>query len=189
MQPYKNRNRTGDTFSFEPVTVNEVFKQLKGLKWKKGSRVNDLPPGSLKDVAIYIAKPLSYIINLCLETGTVPEDFKIGKVTPVYKSGSKHVMNNYRPITMLPICSKILERCVHSQLMKYLKKNELLSKNEFGFCQNRSTEIAAMIFLDSIRKNMDAGKMTGAIFIDLGTAFDTLSHSQILNNLNELWYS
>ena len=89
-------------------------------------------------------------------------------------------MDNYRPISVLPVCSKILEKCVHHQLTSFLEEKGLLSKCQFGFRKQRNTEQAATLFVDSIRKNMNAGKMTGAIFVDLSKAFDTLSHSQII---------
>ena len=183
-RPFPNQNKTYTTFKFRQVTVNEVFKQLKGLQRKKSCGVDNLAAGYLKDSAINIAKPLTYIINLCLVQGEVPEDFKIGKVTPIHKSGAKNIMDNYRPVTVLPLCSKILERCVHSQLMDHLENHKLLSKNQHGFRRKRNTEITATIFVDTIRRNMDEGRLTGAIFIDLSKAFDTLSHSQIINNLS-----
>ena len=180
---YQNRNKTYTTFKFRPVTVNETFKHLKRLKRNKSYGIHNLPPGFLKDTAINIAKPLNYVLNLCLSQGKIPEDFKIGKVTPIFKSRSKHQLDNYRPIIVLPICSNILEHCIHSQLMDNLETHKLLAKDQFGFRRKRSTEVAATIFVDSIKRNMDAGKLTGAIFIDLSKAFDTLSHSQIISNL------
>ena len=85
---------------------------------------------------------------------------------------------------MLPICSKVLERCIPSQLMNHLETHKLLSQDQFGFRNKGNTEAAATIFVDSIRKNMDLGKLTGAIFIYLSKAFDTLSHSHIINNFS-----
>lgn len=93
-------------------------------------------------------------------------------------------MDNYRPISVLPICSKIFEKCVHHQLTSFLEEKGLLSKFQFGFRKQRNTEQAATLFMDSIRKNMNAGKMTGAIYVDLSKAFDTLSHKQIIANLS-----
>ena len=83
---------------------------------------------------------------------------------------------------MLPIYLKILERCIHSQLMNHLETLKLLSQDQYGFHSKQNTKSAATIFVDSISKIMDLGKLTG-IFIDLRKAFDTLSHSQIVNNL------
>ena len=92
-----------------------------------------------------------------------------------------HQLDNYRQFTVFPICSKILERCIHSQLMDYLETHKLLSKHQFGFRRNRSTEDATTIFIDSIRRNIDTNKLTGAIF-DVIKTFDTLSRSQIIAN-------
>ena len=132
-QPYQNPNKTYTTFKFTPVTVNETFKQLKKLKRKKASGIDNLPPGFLKDAAFNIAKPLNHLINLCLPTGKMPKALKIGKITHLFKNGSKHQFDNYRPITVLPICSKVLELCIHSQLMNHLETHELLSQDQFGF--------------------------------------------------------
>ena len=182
--PFINYNKTLKSFNFSPVTVMEVFKHLKKLKRNKAAGVDNLPPGFLKDISVSVAKPLTHVINLCLLNGSLPDDFKIGKVTPVYKSGSKHCLDNYRPITVLSICSKILEKVIHSQLMGYLENLKLISKSQYGFRSKRSTELAVTLFTDNIRKNTDNGKLTGAIFIDLSKAFDTLGHNQIIANLS-----
>jgi len=93
-------------------------------------------------------------------------------------------MDNYRPITVLPICSKIFERCIYVQLTNFLETNKLLSDYQFGFRSARNTESAVTLFTDEIRLNMNNSKLTGSIFIDLSKAFDTLSHAQILKNLS-----
>ena len=97
-------------------------------------------------------------------SGVVPSDFKTARVVPVYKSGAHDNFDNYRPISVLPAISKILEKCVHSQLIEHLEKNNLLSQNQFGFCKYRSTELAVVWFTDQIRRSMDAGILTGAIY-------------------------
>lgn len=87
-------------------------------------------------------------------------------------------------MTVLPVCSKIFEKCIHSQVSQFLENNDILSQTQFGFRKNRNTELAATLFLDHLRQNMDNGQMTGAIFVDLSKAFDTLSHAQIIKNLS-----
>ena len=89
-------------------------------------------------------------------------------------------LDNYPPVTVLPACSKILEKCIHSQVSKFLEEN---NRNTFGFRKQRNTELAATLFLDEVRENISNGKMTGAIFVDLSKAFDSLGHAQILENL------
>ena len=93
-------------------------------------------------------------------------------------------MDNYRPITVLPVCSKILEKCIHNQLLTYLEDLKLLSSRQFGYRKQRNTELAATLLLDEVRENMNRGEITGSIFIDLSKAFDTLGHAQIINNLS-----
>ena len=80
----------------------------------------------------------------------MPDAFKGAKVTPIFKSGPRDDFDNYRPISVLPIISKILERCVHVQIMEYLESHELLSTYQFGFRKNRSTELATVCFIDQV---------------------------------------
>ena len=156
----KNYSNTVRRFNFKQVQVIEVFKNLKNLNRKKSIGLDDLPPGLFKDAASVITRPLTHIINLSLSTGIVPGDWKKGKIVPIYKSGSIKNVDNYRPITILPIASKILEKCVHSQVLNHLEDNKLLSDAQFGYRPHRSTELAATLFLDDIRKNMDKGQLT-----------------------------
>ena len=151
-QPYQNPNKSYTTFKFTPVPVNETFKHLKKLKRKKASDIDNLSPGFFKDIAFNIAKPLSHLINVCLSADKMPKAFKNGKITSFFKNGSKHQFDNYRPIIVLPICSKNLERCIHFQLMNHIETHKLLSQSQYGFRSKQSTEAAATIFVDSVRK-------------------------------------
>ena len=135
----------------------------------------------LKDAALVLTKPLTFIINLSLETGVVPSEWKVA--TNLYKSGSLAEINNYRPISILPTLSKILEKIVYKQLMAHLERHSLLFEYQFGFHLNCSTELTVTYFTDLIRKEADNGKATGAVFIDLSKAFDTISHSVLLCKL------
>ena len=182
-KPIEIASRTNKKFNFKYVSKLFVEKQLNSLKRNKASGLDDLPPGLLKDAARVISKPLNHIINLSLQTGIIPSDWKVAKVTPIYKSGAKTKTDNYRPISILPILSKILEKAVQLQITEYLEENKLLSDKQFGYRKKRSTELATTLFIDDIRKEIDQGKMTGAVFIDLSKAFDTLGHSTLISKL------
>ena len=95
--------------------------------------LDEKPPLFLQDTAYVISKPLAHIINCSLMSGVVPNDFKRARVVPVYKSSAHDNFDNFRSISVLPAISKILEKCVHSQLIENLEKNNLLSQNQFGF--------------------------------------------------------
>lgn len=169
-------------FVFNYVTKIFVEKQLKNLKKRKAAGVDQIPPGMLKDAASVLAGPLSFLINLSLRTSTVPSDWKISKVIPLHKGGTKD-MTNYRPISILPVISKILERAAHDQLTKYLEENHILSKSQFGYRKKHSTELATLLLTDDISREIDRGNLVGAVFIDLSKAFDTLSHSVLISKM------
>ena len=177
LQPVKTN------FLFKEVHESQIYKDLRNLNRKKATGFDNFPPGLLKDAASVIANPLTFIINLSLRSGTVPADWKEAKVLPLFKSGSSAEIDNYRPISLLPILSKILEKLVYNQLVSYLESNNLLSDHQFGFRSKRSTELAVTYFTDLIRKEADNGKISGAFFIDLSKAFDTISHSSLLSKL------
>ena len=169
--------------SFHSVTPSEICKCLRKLRRKTAHGIDELAPNLLKDVANEISKPLTFIINKSLSSGIVPDLRKILKVRPLYKSDSKSDFSNYRPISVLPCLSKVLEQVVHRQLSNYLEKHYLLKSSQFGFRPRRSTELACNLLVDDIRKNIDNGLLTGVIYLDLSKAFDTVSHSYLLSKL------
>ena len=178
-----HKNVCKSVFKFTHVSVAELTRYLRKLKRNKAAGPDNLPPGFLKDIVESIAKPFTHIINLSLQTGDIPRDFKTAKVTPIFKSGSNRETDNYRPISVLPAMSKILERAVHSQLLCYLEENNVLSNAQFGFRPGRSTEQAATLLTDHIRKEMDKGNYTGVLYVDLSKAFDTISHGSMIAKL------
>ena len=129
----------------------------------------------LKDAAEVISKPLTQIINASLSQGIVPHEWKHARVTPLFKKGVSTDLDNYRPISVLPVVSKLQERAVHHQLYSFCNEHKLLSPFQCGFRSNHSTEFAAVAFSDYVRRGMDQGLLTGAVFIDLRKAFVLLT--------------
>ena len=164
---------TESQFTFKDVKESDILIELKNLKQEKASGLDNFSSGLLKDAALVLTKPLTFIINLSLETGVVPRECKVAKVIPLYKSGSLAEIDNYRPISILPALSKILEKIVRQQLMAHLERHILLFEYQFGFCPNHAMELAVTYFTDLIRKEADSDKATKAVFIDLSQAFDT----------------
>ena len=179
----KSYLRTTHNFKFSVVCVDEVKIELKRLNRKKSTGLDGIPPHLLKDCAAIIANPLTHIINNSLGTSVYPTDWKYSKLLPFYKSASRSDIKNYRPISVIPAISKIIEKIVHKQLSSYLEPNLLLNKAQFGFRKERSTELAAKLFVDNIKRKVNDGKLVGAVFIDLSKAFDTLSHGKLINKL------
>ena len=128
--------------------------------------------------------PVSHIINLSLHNATFPDDFKTARVIPLYKKGDRFAEGNYRPVSILPVMSKIFERVVYDQVYEYLDQNNILYQNQSGFRSGYSTNTALTYLNDRIKFNMDQGKMSGLILIDIQKAFDTVNHDILCKKLN-----
>ena len=177
-------NHTNKNFIIKSIPKVFVEKELRALCRNKATGLHELPPGLLKDCAAHISGPLCNIINLFIESGTVPSVWKAAKVTPIFKSGNYELPENYRPVSVLPVLLKILEKAVHRQLIDFLESNNLLSESQFGFRKRRSTKLAATLLCDDIRSEMNKGNFVGVVYLDLPKAFDTIGHAQLLNKLS-----
>ena len=110
-----------------------------------------------------------------VQTGEFPNDLKISRVKPLFKSGEASSFSNYRPISLLPSFSKIFEYVIFKQLYSYMDDNRLFSLEQYGFRTGYSTELAALHLVNHLTKQMDTGKVPINIYIDLSKAFDTLA--------------
>ena len=124
--------RTTSTFMFEEISEQFILTQWRKLKTSKAVGLDQMPSRLMKDSARVISKPLTFIMNLSISQGCVPQDWKIARALPLFKGGKKTEIDNYRPISILPTPSKILERAIHSQFCRFLSINNLLSASHCG---------------------------------------------------------
>ena len=171
-------------FQFDIITDDYVFEKICNLSNNKSPGLDGFQAKLLKLAAPTICKPLAYICNLSLLTSTFPSEWKQAKVTPIFKNGDKSDVGNYRPISVLSIVSKILERAVHDQLYTYLTSNSILHPSQSGFRSGHSTNTALLDVSDFILENMNEGRATAAIFLDLKKAFDTVNHDILISKLH-----
>ena len=173
-------------FEFQTVTDQEVLNFIGTLEPKHSSGYDGMSSKELIQLAPIIHPILRLIINQSLITGIFPNSLKTAIVTPIYKGKNTdaHVFGNYRPISLLPTISKIIEKVVHSQLYKYMVDNSLFTSSQYGFRKNHSTEFATMEFVDQTMNAIDKQQIPVAILIDFSKAFDTLDHNILLGKLN-----
>ena len=134
----------------------------------------------LKDGAKVLAKPITDICNLSITSGRFSDSCKLAKLKPIYKKGSLTEASNYRPISLLPLISKIIEKVIHNQTSVFLNSRNLLYNYQSGFGKNHSNEFCLSFLNDKILKDFDQGLITGMIFIHLQKAFDTIDHDILL---------
>ena len=139
---------------------------------------------ALKSIKGIIIKPLTLIINQILDTGVFPVNLKIAKIIPIFKKDDRTVFNNYRPISLLPIMSKVVEKVIADQMNEFFVKHKLLFDHQYGFRSGHSTEHAALELTDRIITNIDNKKSPLNIFLDLSKAFDTLDQNILFHKLH-----
>ena len=149
----------------------------------KASGLNGLTPEILKTPAEIIVPALLKIINISLLNGQNPESFKLAKIKPIHKGGPKSDPSNYRPISVIPVLSNIIEKHISKHWFAFLHKYDILHKSQSGFRKKHSCNTALISLLDEWLKNIAKGEITGAIFFDLRTAFDVADHEILLRKL------
>ena len=149
----------------------------------KNGKASDIPIVVVKKTAHLISTPLANLYNKCMRNGTFPSIFKTGKVTPVYKKDNKECIENYRPVSILPIFGKVFERIIYNRLYGFFTSRGILHDDQFGFRKGHSTSHALHKSVDSITKSLANGRHVLGIFIDLSKAFDTLDHNILLSKL------
>ena len=179
-QPEPNTN----TFFAIPVTESEVRMHVKQLSERKAMGYDGINSKFLKASEDTVIKALTHIFNLSLRNGIFPTDLKIARVLPVFKGGPRETLNNYRPISLLPILSKLLEKIMHKRVYKFLEKENFFYKYQYGFRQNKNTGIAIAELCNELNINIDKGLVNVGVFLDFRKAFDTVDHKLLLEKLS-----
>ena len=173
--------------NFQTRKPNTISYLLKSCNVNKAARIDNVSGRFLKYGADVF--PITQICNLSIKLSHFLKDCKVAKLKPLYKKGTKTDPKNFRPISLLPIVSKIFEKVIHEQTMEYLTDNNILYKYQSGFRKNHSTDTSLSYLTNKIMTGFDSGLLTGMILIDLQKAFDTINHDILLKKMASLGFS
>ena len=174
------------SMSMLPTDSEEIEAIISNLKRDCAIGWDDISSNFIIEYKNILTPPITYICNLSLISGIFPTLFKKSLIHPIHKTGDKGTINNYRPISILPALSKILERLLNNRLVSYLEDNNLLSSCQFGFRIGKSTDDAVHQLTNFVVDNMDRKQKTLAVFLDLTKAFDTVSIPLLLIKMENL---
>ena len=156
---------------------------LRNLDVNKALGPDGIPARVLKEYANELAPSLCYLFNKSLSLGVVPSQWKLAHVVPIHKKGSKEHASNYRPVSLLYILSKVLERCVFNRLYKHLAP--VLQDAQHGFIRGRSTVTELLTFLHDIGAALNKGLETDVVYLDFSKAFDSVDHGKLVLKLKQ----
>lgn len=164
----------------------EVDNIITHLKNDSAAGIDNIPTRVIKSAKNSLIPPLTYLYNLCLNSGVFPDILKGALVHPIYKSGDRDSVGNYRPISVLSVVSKILEKLINYRLVQFLDKYNLIADNQFGFIKGKSTEDATLLLTETISKHLDKNEKVIGVFLDLSKAFDTVSVPILLSKMESI---
>ena len=174
--------RTRDSCFFFPTDYTEVYKVIMSIK-NRGSKLFDIHPSILEENIDIFSIHFVQLYNLSLELEVFADSLKIARVNPGHKSGPSDIVDNYRPISVLPIFSKIFEKLTLHRMNSFIKRHDLLTSSQFGFREGCSTTNAIVKLLSHVVKAFHRKLYCACFYLDLRKAFDTINHKILLSKL------
>jgi hypothetical protein len=167
------------------ITKDDVAKRIDALKLGKSPGPDGISTNILKKLKFSVVDPLQKLYQLSMDTGEIPDDWKIAKVVPIFKKGAKGKPENHRPVSLTSEVCKIEESIVREKISDHFLNNSLLNSSQHGFMNNKSCQTNLLEFLDKVSQVVDEGKAMDVVYLDFSKAFDKISHSKLLLKLEE----
>lgn len=166
-------------FNIEPI---DTYRALASIDPSKAMGIDGISPKVLKFCASALYEPINHLFQLSIDQGYLPCEWKLHLITPIFKSGDRSLINNYRPISLLCIISKVLERLVFNHIIDFLT-TKVINPSQFGFLRGKSTIQQLLLFLEDITSENSRNDQVDAVYLDFRKAFDTVPHAELLHKL------
>lgn len=175
--------RTDQSFNNITISIEIIEKYIRKLKVSKSMGPDKFHPKFLVETVETIKKPLNLLFNKSLQEGKIPDPWRLANITPIHKKGSKSKSENYRPISLTSVCSKLMEKIIRDQLMIYMESNNLFSEHQHGFRSGRSCTTQLLEVCDKWSEELDNKNSVDVIYFDFQKAFDSVPHQRLLIKL------
>lgn len=176
----------GNSISLETFDTEDVLKALKFTKNRKTAGPDKIPSFLIRDCAFVLAEPLTRLFNLSISTQTFPGVWKQAKICPIFKTGNRDIIENYRPVSILSNIAKAFERCIHNKL--FFKIKNLITPSQHGFFPGRSTVTNLTCFLEYTYNSIDEGYQVDAVYTDFSKAFDKMDHGIMAEKMSQMGF-
>ena len=163
-----------------PIELNAIVKSMKNV----GGGLDGINSKIFKSSYEIIIQELTHFVNICLQNGKFPANLKVAVIKPIFKSGDKQKVSNYRPISILPFISKIMEKIIYNRLLAHLDAHNILCSNQFGFRKKLSTYMPLLLLQENISKAFENNRIVCGLYLDLKKAFDTVDHKILLSKIS-----
>ena len=177
------------TFKFDEIDSCDLFPIINSISIRKATGYDKISARAIKENSLVLTPVLVHIINLMIRTSEFPDPLKIARVTPIFKKGNPMHTNNYRPISILSILSKIIEKLLTNQIQTFMESHHLFTSSQFGFRKARNTTSAINILMEKLYAGYDNSVATQGVFLDFSKAFDTINHNILIAKLSHYNFS
>lgn len=181
-------NAPEEGFAFSKISLKDVKEAVAHFS-SEAVGEDGIPHSIISKALPFIGPHVVQIFNASLKQGIFPDTWKKAHVIPLKKARAPSSPADFRPISILPLLSKVFEKIVHSQMIQYLESNNLIDPLQTGFRKNHSTQTALLKLADDIRTGMDSKLLTVLLLFDMSKAFDSISRTRLLRKLQELGFS
>ncbi|CAM5146477.1 unnamed protein product [Natator depressus] len=166
------------------VSLEEVLELIEKLNSNESPGSDGIHPRVLKELKCEIAELLTMVCNLSFKSATVPNDWKIANVTPIFKKGSRGDPGSYRLVSLKLVPGKLVETIVKNKIVRHIEEYKLLSKSQHGFCKGRACLTNLLEFFEGVNKHVDKGDPVDIVYLDFQKAFDKVPYQRLLCKLS-----